>query len=186
MISRFHRWTLSLSAVALCLAANGASSAEEFEQHEAHEHGKVTLNVAIESSRLTIELDSPAVNVVGFEHAPRTPEEKAAAKAADDFLKSGRGLFGVPPAAECRSIEVKLTPPHWEEESAAKHEEHEHHADYEAQFVYQCGAPAKLEWIEPWLLDKLRNVTEARVNTITSAGQRSQVVSRARARISLR
>lgn len=178
MISRFRRWTLSLSTVALCFTANGASSAEGFEQHEAHEHGKVTLNVAIESNRLTIELDSPAANVVGFEHAPRTYTEKAAAIEAGAFLTSAKGLFGVPAAAGCRSTEVKLTPPQWDE--------HEGHADYEVLFVYQCDAPEKLLWIEPWLLDKLRNVTEARVNTITAAGQHSEVVTHPRARIALK
>ena len=59
------RCLLIFCASALCV------NAEEFEQHHAHEHGKVTLNVAIDESTLVVELDAPAINVVGFEHAPR-------------------------------------------------------------------------------------------------------------------
>src|ERR1700738_2553056 len=70
---------------------------EEFEQHHAHEHGKVTLNVAIDASTFLVELDAPAVSVVGFEPAPRTEGERAAAHQASQLIQAGRGLFGFPP-----------------------------------------------------------------------------------------
>ncbi len=59
-------------AVTAVLAAFlcGSAAGEEFEQHHAHEHGKVTLNVAVDAAALLVELDAPAVNVVGFEHSP--------------------------------------------------------------------------------------------------------------------
>jgi hypothetical protein len=163
--------------------------ADEFEQHHAHEHGKVTLNVAIDASTFVVELDAPAVNVVGFEHAPRTPEERAAAQQASQFIQAGRGLLGLPPAAACRFSGTEFTEPHWEPPAGA--DEHskdsgsEEHADYEARFTYHCGHPEALNWFEPWLLAKLLNVTEARINLITLNGQHSESVTDSRKRISL-
>jgi hypothetical protein len=177
-----------VSRVGVCVSH---PHADEFEQHHAHEHGKVTLNVAIDASTFVVELDAPAVNVVGFEHAPRTPEERAAAQQASQFIQAGRGLLGLPPAAACRLSRTEFTEPHWEPPAAAGADEHgtdsgsEEHADYEARFTYHCGHPEALSWFEPWLLAKLLNVTEARINLITPNGQHSESVTDSRKRISL-
>jgi hypothetical protein len=178
-----------------CVSRVGAcvshAHADEFEQHHAHEHGKVTLNVAIDASTFVVELDAPAVNVVGFEHAPRTREERAAAQQASQFIQAGRGLLGLPPAAGCRFSRTEFTEPHWEPSAAAGADEHskesgsEEHADYEARFTYHCEHPEALSWFEPWLLAKLLNVTEARINLITPNGQRSESATDSRKRISL-
>ncbi len=167
------------------------ANAEEFEQHPAHEHGKVTLNIAIEGSTLVVELDAPAINVVGFEHAPRTQSEKAAAGQATQFIRGGHALLGFPPAAECHFQRAEFTEPHWEDpaaeaaEAAGGHQDNEEHEDYDAKFTYHCEHPSALGWLEPCLLAKLLNVTEARVNLITASGQRSESVTNPRTRVQL-
>lgn len=191
MNARSIRSSILSVSVLLGIAAGLPASAEEFEQRGVHEHGKVTLNAAIEGTALVIGLDAPAINVVGFEHAPRTDAEKAAVTEAARLLNIGNGLFGFPPEAKCAFKGSQLTAPHWEEESAdshshhEKHEAHEHHADYEASFTFQCEAPTKLTWLEPLILEKLKNVTEARVNIVAASGQRSDVAKTARTRIAL-
>lgn len=175
-----------------CITANAAvhaeSHPEEFEQHAPHEHGKVTINVALEEKQLVIELDSPAVNVVGFEHEPRTDDERAVVRTASNVLNSGKGLFGLPKDALCLFKGADVKPPEWEQstEEHGAHDQHEHHADYEARFTYKCEAPGSLTWLEPWLLDKLLNVVEARVNIVAGSGQQSEVVKSGHARVSLR
>jgi Protein of unknown function (DUF2796) len=174
-------------AVAFCALLTHPSSAEEFEQHPPHEHGKVTINAALDGNQLVIELDSPAVNVVGFEHKPRNDDERTAVSAAAKLLGNGRGLFTLPKEARCQFEKADLQAPQWEasEEEAAQHEEHEHHADYEAHFTYQCWSPEHLRWFEPSLLDKLRNVTEARLNIATPRGQKSEVATSGHARVTI-
>jgi len=71
--------------------------AQEHCHHEAHEHGVAHLNVAIEGNRLYIEFSSPAANFVGFEHRPRTQDQKGAIQAAIEGLKEGDKLFVLPP-----------------------------------------------------------------------------------------
>jgi hypothetical protein len=182
---------LAVRCLLIFCASTLCANADEFEQHHAHEHGKVTLNVAIDGSTLMVELDAPAINVVGFEHAPRTKSEQAAAQQATQFIRAGRGLLGFPPAAECHFRGTDLTEPHWEApeaeaaEAAGAHNDSEEHADYDAKFTYQCDHPAALAWLEPWLLAKLLNVTEARINLVTPAGQRSESVTAPRAQVKL-
>jgi Protein of unknown function (DUF2796) len=170
-------------ALAWCVLASSPSRADEFTQRPPHEHGKVTLNAALDGNELDIELDSPAVNVVGFEHEPRTDDERAAVQAAATLLHNGRGLFGMPREARCQFEKTDLKAPRWEQ---GEHDPHDHHADYEARFVYRCWSPGQLTWLQPVLLDRLRNVTEARVNVATPNGQHSEVVTNGQARVALR
>jgi uncharacterized protein DUF2796 len=172
---------------------------EAFEQHHAHEHGKVTLNIAVDGGSLVAELDAPAANVVGFEHAPRNATERATAAAAATLIRTGRGIFATPDSARCRFVKTDFT----ESTSESNDDERgqangktakggdadhgqEHHADYEARFSYECANPAQLTWIEPLILAKLLNVTEARVTVITPKGQRSDAVKGPHDRIQLR
>jgi hypothetical protein len=185
--------TRSCASTIFCLGvlsfvATGSARTEEFQQRGVHEHGKVTINAAVDGKDLVIELDSPAVNVVGFEHEPRTDAERAAVRDASDLLKSGRGLFGTPPQALCTFRTTDLKAPRWEPSHSepGKHDEQEHHADYEARFTYRCEAPEHLAWLEPLLVDKLRKVTEVHVNVATAAGQRSESVTTGHARVALR
>jgi len=186
---------LACAGTAAYLLAQAALGAEDFEQHSAHEHGRISINVAVEGQNLSIELEIPAVNVVGFEHAPRTEREKTQAAQAAALLTSGVGLFGVPAEARCRLTEKQVTTPQWGEAGAARdtsadahdHDhEHDEHADYDARLTYLCEAPEKLQWIEPWVIGKLHDVHEARVNVITPDRQRSQNVRDAKERVSLR
>jgi hypothetical protein len=165
---------LALAALLLAAFLWDQAAGEEFEQHHAHEHGKVTLNVAVDAAALLVALDAPAINVVGFEHAPRTPQERAAARHASEFIRSGHSLIGFPPG----DGEVS-------EAEQGKTREHDQHADYEAQFKYRCEHPEELAWFEPWLIARLLNVTETRINLITPAGQRSETVTSARVRVRL-
>jgi Protein of unknown function (DUF2796) len=174
-------------AVAFCFLPAHPVIADGFEQHPPHEHGKVTINAALDGNQLVIEMISPAVNVVGFEHAPRSDAERAAVSAAAKLLGNGRGLFTMPPEARCQFEKADVKTPKWEatDDVPGQPEPPGQHADYEARFTYQCWSPGDLSWLEPTLLDKLRNVVEARLNIATPKGQQSEVATNGHARIAL-
>jgi hypothetical protein len=174
-------------AVAFCVLLTHPTLAEEFEQHHPHEHGKVTINAALDGNQLVIELDSPAVNVVGFEHEPRNDDERAAVSAAAELLGNGRGLFTLPKEARCQFEKAEIKAPQWEttDDVPGQPETPGQHADYEARFTYQCWSPGHLTWLEPALLDKLHNIIEARLNIATPRGQQSEVATSGRAHIAI-
>lgn len=166
----------------------GSAAAEEFEQHGAHEHGHVTLDVALDGGTLALEWSAPALHVIGFEHAPRNEAERAQVAAAAAWITRASDAIGLPPAARCRVQQIDHTPPalRGATQKSAPHDHDELHADYRARYTYTCAAPAALAWFEPWLLRKLRGVEHVEVNVVAPGVQRQLDVDRADARIALR
>ena len=62
-----------------------AHAHEEHASLDAHEHGVASLNVALDGQTLEIQLQSPAMNLVGFEHEAKSDADKA--KVASEITK---------------------------------------------------------------------------------------------------
>jgi ABC-type Zn2+ transport system substrate-binding protein/surface adhesin len=119
---------------------------------------------------LEISLDSPAANLVGFEHQPSTDEQSQQVAKVKAQLENPTSLFDIPAAAECSLTKTELQaalmqvssdsetakPEH--KHAADKHEhehkqageKHEHepeehaHSDIEATWQFTCAKPAEL------------------------------------------
>lgn len=92
--------SIPLAACALILAST-AAAAEERRQLGAHEHGRGTLNMAVEGNTLAMDLRVPGADIVGFEHAAETDDQKAALADAKKKLLNPLALFRLPEAAGC-------------------------------------------------------------------------------------
>src|SRR5512144_2661724 len=66
-----------------------------------HEHGVVRLDVAVEPGRVTLLMESPLANLIGFERAPRTDAERQRVDAALAALNAAVTLIKIDPAAGC-------------------------------------------------------------------------------------
>lgn len=97
-----RRLRLVLAALPM-LAAGAAFAASEsgHREHGAHEHGHGTLDVAVEGEDLVIEFRIPAVNAVGFEHAPGTDAEREAVRQALARFGDPAAVVVPSPDAEC-------------------------------------------------------------------------------------
>jgi hypothetical protein len=155
---------------ALCVQLAIAASADEIESHHAHEHGVASLNVGIEAGRVELEFDSPAINVIGFEHAPRTDAEKAAASRAQRTLQDARRLFVLNGEAECRATSTEVVAPTWADG--------ESHADYEARYAFRCAKPQLLRAIDVRLVNELAAQTKLRVQIVANGKQTSAELTR--------
>ncbi|MCP5143001.1 MAG: DUF2796 domain-containing protein [Chromatiales bacterium] len=146
----------------------------EHRQHGTHVHGVAALNIALEGDEVHVELDSPAANIVGFEHAPSSEADHAALDQAVARLKDGDALFRFNAEAGCKMEMAKvssalLAAEHGEHEghkegdhghaekgdhdherhAAHGHDEHEKHAgethsDIDAAYHFECAQPGKL------------------------------------------
>ena len=139
------------------------------EQHGKHEHGVASLSLAVDNTGLEISLDSPAANLVGFEHKPSTDEQSQQVAKVKTQLENPTSLFDIPAAAECSLTKTELQAAlmqvssdsettkskrehagekHEHEHETEKHEhehEHEHeHSDIEATWQFTCAKPAEL------------------------------------------
>ncbi len=157
----------------LALTAAGAGAEEkhdhdhEHRQHDAHVHGIAALNLALEGEEVHIELDSPAANIVGFEHAPSSEADHAAVDKAVATLKKGDQLFRFNNEAGCRMEKADVTSAllndehddhgdkHSDDHDHEKKGEHEHeehegeetHSDIEAVYHFECDQPSKLKQV---------------------------------------
>ena len=88
-----------IAGLAVGLAAGSASAQESKRELGSHEHGHGTFNVAIDGKTVAIELIAPGADIVGFEHTPKTDEQKAKLAAAKAALEKIEPVLELPGAA---------------------------------------------------------------------------------------
>ena len=148
-----------------------------------HEHGVAALNVALEGKALEIALDSPAMNLVGFEHAASTDADKQKVAQVQQQLRQPAKLFGLPDAAGCTSDKANLSSPLFGS-SEAEHDhddehEHEHeHSDVEAEYSFTCEDPAALEAVDlSGFFKQFPATQKINVQSITPNGQKGDTLT---------
>lgn len=154
-----RRLLLALPFALLPLAVAHAAD-EHDHDHEhgslgAHEHGVGRLNAALDGQTLELELESPAMNLVGFEHAATTDADKAKVAAVRSQLEKPLALFNLPTAAGCGVASQKLQSPLFgdkpdddDHDKDAKDEHHHDHSEIHAHYQFTCTAPAALQTLD--------------------------------------
>jgi hypothetical protein len=130
-----------LRILAICFilqaAGFGPASAQIATTHKkalpAHVHGGAKLNIAIEGKDATIQLETPADGIVGFEHAAVTAADKKQQSAGLDTLKNRIAEMVIfDRSAACTFTARKV---------AVEKDPGEDHADVNAEFGVTCGKP---------------------------------------------
>ncbi len=96
-----------LLGVTLSAALHGAESTHR--QHGAHAHGEGILEVAVDGQDLLVSFRIPAVNVVGFEHAPADDAQRRRVAEARERFRDGARLLVPSAAADCRLLDAEVT-----------------------------------------------------------------------------
>lgn len=149
-----------------------------------HEHGVGQLAAVLEGEALTLGFTLPLDSLLGFERAPRTAAEKAAADKAIDKLRREADIVRPDPAALCERSDVTLV-------SAAlglggapgAASPAGEHADIDATYTFRCKQPAKLAQIELPLMTAFPRVARIEAQTVSAKGQGKQTVKRASPRL---
>ena len=169
-----------LACLTHCLALTMAlASGTAWAAGKAHEHGALKLDVAIEGNKLTIEMEAPLDNLLGFERAPRNDAER---KAAADVLARLRGpdkstpLFVTDAAAQCTLSKAEVQAPVLEPgaKSAAKDE----HADVDASYEFICVKPDELRSLDVRLFDAYKRIQRIDVQVAGPKGQSKVTLKR--------
>ena len=170
--------TLLLAAAAFGVQAN--HDEHDSHGHGAHEHGHGHLNLVVDGNQLMIELQAPAADLVGFEHAAKSDDEKAQYAKAVARLQQPDTLFRLDPAAGCKLTQQELQAAkeeHDHDHDKAASDEHEDHhdeaghADLGAMYTYTCATPAKLTGLEATLFSLYPSLEKLSVQGILPTGQ---------------
>ena len=142
---------------------------DDHREHGAHEHGAAELLIAWSGTDLAIDLETPAYNVLGFEHAPGSDDEHALLEESVATLETGTLLL-FSPDADCTlisaSVETELA------EEVHEHEEEEVHSDIHVSYNIQCQQPDKLESLDvSELFTQFPNFEDLRVQWISDTQQ---------------
>jgi hypothetical protein len=119
-----------------------------------HEHGALKLSVVFDGAKLHLTLTAPLDSLIGFERAPDTKAEKAAASKLLEQMRDASSLFEPLAAAKCVVDEVKLAAPALETGTVGS----DGHAELVAEYTYKCGQPKKLELVKLPLIDAFAKV----------------------------
>ena len=157
-----RRLLLALPFALLPLAvAHAADEHAHDHDHEhgslsAHEHGVGRLNAALDGQTLELELESPAMNLVGFEHAATSDADKAKVAAVRAQLEKPLALFNLPKAAGCVVASQELESPLFgdkpdaddDHDEDAKDEHHHDHSEIHAHYHFTCATPGALKTLD--------------------------------------
>lgn len=180
-------------------------SATTYAQHKAHVHGIANMDVVVEGNTLSVDFHSPLANLVHFEHAPKTDEERAAVKNMVTALRNANAMFVVPEAAQCAIQTVKLASeglkPELLGEKATTATQHHHHDDHEkdhahdhdhahmdldAEYQFNCNKPENLTMIDVKLINSFPATERINVQAVTPQRQMATTLTQSAIRLQLK
>ena len=153
---------LSLPTAAMALLLTSPASVAQIErEYGQHVHGEGNAEVVIENNAVTIDLSLPAVNVVGFEHAPRNEVDEAAIEEALVFFRNEPWIV-FSPRAGCEVVSINAhihgfdgghahghDHNHAHDHDGHDHNGHHHvHADFHVLLTATCEDATALRWID--------------------------------------
>jgi len=138
---------------------------EEHRQLSAHEHGSGNFNIAIEGKKVSMELESPGADIVGFEYEATTDEQKARIAKAKAKLKDIANVVALPAAAGCKleAATVELETEGQDKKTS--------HSEFRAHYQMTCAQPEKLAEIT---FPYFRNFKGAQKLAVRVVGPKSQ------------
>ena len=190
----------TLAAAVLGVLTIQSSAAEEPHRRlDAHEHGRGTLNIAVEGDKMTMELETPGMDIVGFEHAAKSRRDVEAVEKAKVQLMRPLALFNMPAAAGCHVIEANVKVEVGEHDHDAKDEpstesskgpknaepESEGHSEFHAEYTCECASTNNITAIEFGYFRVFTGAEKLDINVITPKGQSKFEATRVKPNISL-
>lgn len=172
--------TATALTIAAALQAGTAAAAQP------HAHGAARMDVAIEGSRLTLALESPLDDLVGFERAPRNDKERARIRTVARTLRDVQRHVVPDADAGCRAEATTLAsdaidPALLADESAppspagpaAAAGAGDGHADLVVEYRFRCEAIERLGTIDVRLFDAFPGIKRIDVQVAGGKRQRS-------------
>lgn len=138
-----------------------------------HVHGEGTLNFVVDTQSGEIELTIvlPALQVLGFEHKPKTDAEKKVYSDSHKRLKDHKSIFTLISAknskAACVFSNATLKVPYVSDHDHSHGQGH-NHADYELSYRMSCKDARSIEGIKILAFQNLKALTKLKVEGLVA------------------
>ncbi|KHD05299.1 hypothetical protein PN36_29430 [Candidatus Thiomargarita nelsonii] len=127
----------NLLIISLSVALSYAESG--YCEYGVHQHGVAEFSIAWSKQEIALDLHTPAQNVLGFEHSPKTDKEKQYVAERLAALKNAEQLFSFDAKAGCALRSV---------DSESPFEVQPTHTEIEVSYHYHCQQPQYLKGID--------------------------------------
>lgn len=199
----------SLIAASVCIYTftGPLSAAEDHEHHseDPHVHGLAELLISSEKSKLQIQFESPAANLVGFEHQAHSEDDRKKVASVKQVLESPDKLFQIKGlSCTLAKADVNVSALVAEEDAHedhdkdhddhAKHEdehnehdkEDEHkaaHSEIKASYSFNCSSNEKLTELKVLLFEQFSAIEKINAQWVTEDKQGAVELSKNKATI---
>jgi len=177
-----------LAVIAAITLVSVARAEDEHRELDAHAHGHGTLNIVLEGKRVSMDLEAPGMDLVGFEYQAQTEEQKAAIKRVKNRLARPLALFKLPASAGCSASNVKVELEGGDDrddggkDNADAHDDEDDgsagHTEFHVTYVLDCASPANLTSITFDYFKSFAGAEELTVNVVSAKAQNTYEVSR--------
>lgn len=173
------------SRIGMCLSLLMLLPALALAHGKPHQHGAVSLDIAIEADQVVVMLTSPLDNLVGFERAPRTAAERKQVQDAVARLRAAEQWLVLDSAAACRLLDAAVESDALPSGAAPSAGAARGHADLDATLRFACQDAARARFVDTALFEAFPRVSRLDVQIATSRGQTRQTLKRPATRIHL-
>ncbi len=187
-----RRVVLGLAWISIGLWAPNTANADR-DHHATHTHGVAELTLAKENGELEIQFESPAINVLGFEHKPTTKAQNDAIKDALALLSSSSNavLFNKDSSGKaCEPVsapvsldgpagdsELEHTHDHEEKHGDSNHESKAAHSEISVLYRFSCQDAQSLNSMTVILFEHFPGLEKINANWVTETQQGQAVLT---------
>lgn len=144
---------------------------------EAHVHGVVMLQLARQGEKLVVELTSPAMNFVGFEHRASTPEQIQVVQTAETKL-SQVGKWLKLEGGDCRVTDFSA-----DFTGVLQQADELEHANIDIDAQFTCAQPTQLRGMQVMLFQDFPGIEKMTVQWVSGTGAGEDVLTRDKSRV---
>ena len=176
--------TLSLNSgnfkILWLFMVNLSAAAEQHDhqplKQDAHLHGYVELTAVMEGGNLEINIESPAANIIGFEHRPTSSEQLQTIALAKQVLESPAELFTFS-GSDCSPtlVRANFLDLISDDQNDGHHHEHQgnkqSHSEVIASYQFACVPQEKLKAIRVNLISLFPGIKKIKAMWLTDTKQ---------------
>ena len=120
--------------ILVCLFVTFNFVAQASREKDSHEHGAANVMLAMEGEKLQLNFEVPSDSLIGFEHLPKSPDQRHNFSKAISTLSEPSKLFSIPANAECLLVSVNVSQSLFSGKGGHGHDEKDDHGHDEKGF----------------------------------------------------
>lgn len=165
----------TLLLLTLCSITTTAAPSVHHDPQTVHVHGMTEIQMLIGVNQIEILLESPAIDIVGFERTAKTKMEKQQVLDAKAILSRPASLFHINDI-RCSTV-TSIVNVHGLLENDHPHTKQSAHSGIKANYQLSCPAIDALKSIEFKIFSHFPNISELNIQWVSETEQGQRVLN---------